>query len=98
MRQALGRGWQGGAGSPATAQILGGHQQADLWTRPEPQKERVCGMSNAEIRDQRAGINWERLRDLAWVPLLVFFALALGDLLYNFGVAWAEWYRAGGLQ
>ena len=34
----------------------------------------------------------------SWLPLFIFTALALGDLLYNFAVAWMEWYRAGGLQ
>ena len=99
MRQALGRGWQGGAGSPATAQILGRHQQADLRTRPEQQKERVCGMTEAGTRTDRLlklidglGEKW------SWLPIFIFTALALGDLLYIFAVDWMEWYRAGGVQ
>ena len=34
----------------------------------------------------------------SWLPIFIFTALALGDLLYIFAVDWMEWYRAGGVQ
>jgi len=100
LRQAVGRGMQGGeAGRAASAPQLGRHQQADLWTRPEPQKERAYGMNEAGTRTDRLlklidglGEKW------SWLPLLIFTGWALFELITKFAVAWMEWYRAGGLQ